>query len=266
MRDPLPFQSSERLVYEAEFSRSLLRGINVAEFRFQVEDAPATDAARPNTSRANTPQPEAAPPAELILKCEAVSKGFFNKLFGLDFRFAFESLVRRDSLFLLRSRKHDEQGDRLRTSEALFDHTARRVVWTESDPKEPGKAPRVIETPFGDAANAPHDLASVFYHLRTRPLAPGSSFDLLLSDSGRVYRVPVAVTGTKRLDTILGKQNTIELDLALFGTDRLVEGRGQMTLWFTNDTRRIPLRARISSDAGTLNIKLKRYEQASKRA
>jgi hypothetical protein len=248
MPDALPFQPSEQLTYEAEFSRSLLRGINVAEFRFLAGERLVQ-------------APGASPQTELLFKCEAVSKGFFKKLFGLNFRFAVESNVARDSFGVRRSLKHDEQGKRLRTSEAVFDHATRRLVWTERDPNAAEKAPRVVETSFGDVPGAIQDLASVFYYLRTQPLTNGKTLDLALSDSGRIYRVPVRVVGTKRLDTPLGKKNAVELDVQIFGADRLVEGEGKMSLWFTDDARRIPLRARIQTEIGTLTIKLKKISR-----
>lgn len=253
MRGTFPFQSSEQLIYEAEFSRSLLRGISIAEFRLRVDER-ATQQTTPTTAA------NARPSTELVFTTEAVSKGFFQKLFGLNFRFAIESFVAPESFSVLRSLKHDEQGNRLRTSETVFDYDARRLIWTERDPKSPAKEPRIVESVFDERTGALQDLASVFYYLRTQPLTPGSSFELALSDSGRIYRVPVRVVRTKTIESPLGKRSALELDIALFGENRPVEGRGQMSLWFTDDARRIPLRARINSEMGTLTIKLKRYE------
>lgn len=248
MRGTLPFTPSERLVYEAEFSRSLLRGINIARFTFTATERRAPVA--PN-SPAN-----ATPPTELLLTSEAVSKGFFQKLFGLNFRFAIESVIEPVSFNVISSRKHDQQGKRIRTSDTVHDLAARRLVWTERDPNAPANTPRVVEATLTEAPGALQDIASVFYYLRTQPLTPGSRLELTMTDSGRLYRVPFEVVGTKRLNTALGKQNTVEVNVNLFGTDRLIEGRGEMTLWFTNDVRHIPLRARIKNEYGTLTVKL----------
>lgn len=237
-RSALPFRTAERLTYEAEFTRALLRGINIAEFRFSLEE------------RART---------ELLIRSEGVSKGFFNKLFNVNFRFEVESLIAPDSFVLRSTRKHDEQGDRLRTSEAVFDYEARRVTWTERDPKAATKEARVVTAEFGAGAGSPQDLASVFYYLRTLPLKVGDTFELMLSDSGRIYRVPVRVVKRERIETPLGKRFALELVIDLFGENRPAEGKGQMSVWLTDDDRRLPVRARIRHDLGTLTIKLKRY-------
>lgn len=262
MSRTLPFSPSERLIYEVEFSRSLLRGINIAEFRFGVEQRPALAAKKTSNS---TNESKLATAPQLVFTCEAVSKGFFQKLFGLEFRFGVESTVAAETFAVEVSRKHDEQGKRLRKSEAVFDYKARRLVWTERDPNSPAKEPRIVETPFGDAGGAIQDLASVTYFLRTQPLTQGATYEVAISDSGRIYRVPVRVVGTKRIDTSSGKAMATELSVEIFGENRLVEGRGEMSLWFANDARRTPLRARIKSEMGTVTIKLKSERESRKR-
>lgn len=254
-----PFSTSEQLVYEVEFSRSLLRGINIAEFRFGVAERTAP-AATKAVKAANGTNIKAAP--QLVFTCEAVSKGFFQKLFGLDFRFGVESTVAPENFAVELSRKHDEQGKRLRTSEAVFDYKTRRLTWTERDPNAPAKEPRIVEAAIDDKTNAIQDLASVIYFLRTQPLTQGATFDLTVSDSGRIYRVPVRVVGTKRIDSSSGKLMATELNVEIFGKDRLVEERGEMSLWFANDARRTPLRAHIKSEMGTITIKLKKGMRA----
>jgi hypothetical protein len=65
------------------------------------------------------------------------------------------------------------------------------------------------------------------------------------------------------LKTVLGKVSVVRLDLELFGENRPVEGKGQMSIWLTTDARRIPVKARMSSDMGQIDIKLKKYSNAA---
>jgi hypothetical protein len=162
---------------------------------------------------------------------------------------------------LLQTTKLDEQGNRRRTSEAVFDRAAGKVVWTERDPNNPAQEPRVISSNFSGAVQ---DLASIFYFLRTQPLAPGRSFEITISDSGRVYRVPVHVVEKKTMKTVLGKVSVLRVEPEVFGEGRLVRGRGKMSIWFTDDARRIPVRASISNEMGTLDIKLKSINGGAK--
>ncbi len=78
-----------------------------------------------------------------------------------------------------------------------------------------------------------------------------------MSDAGRVFQVPVAISEQKRLRTMLGEVQTVRVVADIFGAAKLVRGKGEMSIWFTNDVRHIPVQARIISDMGTLELKLK---------
>jgi Protein of unknown function (DUF3108) len=241
----LPFEPTEELVYEGEFTRALLRGINIAELRFKANRAPLP------TAQAN----DANAPTALRFTLDAVTKGILRKLFNLNFRQHIESTVEPASFSVLQTTKLDEQGKRKRTSEAIFDKAAGKVVWTERDPNDPAREPRVVTNPFGGAVQ---DIASAFYYLRTQPLALGQSFEILVSDSGQVYRIPVKVSEKKTLKTVVGKVQTLKVDADIFGEGRLLRGKGKMSIWFTDDARHIPVRAKINNEMGTLDITLKR--------
>lgn len=247
---PLPFAPDEELTYEGEFSKLLLRGINIAEFKFTVERAKPAAA---------TPAPESksAPvlPPNLVFKADAVARGWFRKLFGIDFHYNSESVVEPTTLRILTNTTRDEQGKRLRTSEAVFDRTHNLLTWTQRNPHDPQSAPRVVTAPL---QNASHDLISAIYFLRTQTLEPGRTFELNISDAGAVYRIPVKVGARKRMKSIVGRVQTVRVDIEIFGAERLVDRSGEMTLWITDDSRRLPIRARVNTDIGTLDITLKK--------
>jgi hypothetical protein len=240
------FDSSEELVYEGKFSKALLRGINVAELRFTASRTPAA-------ANAAAQDKQVAPAFRFTL--EAVSKGIVTKLFKLSFRQRVESTVEPASFSVLQTNKLDEQGKRHRISEAVFDRNAGKVVWTERDPNDPNRPPRVVTNQLSGAVQ---DIASAFYFLRTRPLALGQNFEMLVSDSGQIYRTPVRVTERKKMKTVLGQVWTLRVEPQVFGEGHLLRGDGKMAIWFTDDERRIPVKAQISNDYGTLDIKLKR--------
>jgi hypothetical protein len=248
---PLPFVPSEQLVYEGEFSKLLLRGIDIAELRFTASRAPVPTAPAGG---------EAAAPAQFLLTTHVESKGWFRKLFGINFKYHVETMVGGDSFNVLRTTKLDEQGKRVRTSEALFDYAGKRVEWTERDPNNQGEAPRVVTA----ALEGPtQDIVSAVYFLRTLPLKPGHTVSLSISDSGRVYQVPARVVAEKKkMKSVLGKVSVVRLDVELFGEGRPVEGKGKMSLWITDDERRVPIKARLSHDMGQLDITLKSIQRA----
>src|SRR5687767_2980752 len=243
----MPFVPSEELVYEGEFTRAILRGINIAELRFKAQRTAAP---------APAAEGEAAAPAPLVLTTEVISKGFFSKLFGVTFKFHAESQVEPNDFYAMRTTKRDEQGKRLRTSEAVFDQTARTVEYTERDPNNTESAPRVITAALSGPTQ---DIVSAIYFLRTQPLTPGQSFNIAISDSGRVYQVPAAVFAEKKkMKSVLGKSQVVRVDVDLFGPGRPVpEGKGKMSIWVTADERHVPIKARLSHDVGQLDITLK---------
>ncbi|HJR05917.1 MAG TPA: DUF3108 domain-containing protein [Pyrinomonadaceae bacterium] len=247
---PLPFAPDEQLIYEGEFSKLLLRGINIAQFTFTVERAKTETATTTPAQKNATPAP-----ANLVFKADAIAKGWFRKLFGIDFHYNSESVVEPTSLLILANSTRDEQGKRLRTSEATFDRTQNLLTWTQRNPNDPESQPRVVKSPLN---NASHDLISAIYFLRTQPLEPGRNFELNISDAGAVYRIPVKVGARKRMKTIVGRVQTVRVDIGIFGAERLVDRKGEMTLWITDDSRRLPVRARLDTDIGTLDITLKK--------
>jgi hypothetical protein len=239
------------LVYEGEFTRAILRGINIAELRFKAQ--------RPSPS-AVTVEGEAATPAPLVLTTDVISKGFFSKLFGVTFKFHAESQVEPNDFYAMRTTKRDEQGKRLRTSEAVFDQDAKTVEYTERDPNNTQQAPRIITAALSGPTQ---DIVSAIYFLRTQPLTPGQTFNVAISDSGRVFQVPATVSAEKKkMKSVLGKVDVVRVDIELFGPGRPVEeGKGKMSIWVTSDERHIPVKARLSHDMGQLDITLKSIQR-----
>jgi len=239
------FEPLEELVYEAEFNRSLLRGLNVAELKFRSRRTPV----------AQSDKQEAAP-YTLTLNADISSKGFFTRLFNLKFRERVESTVEPASFTIQKTTILDEQGKRVRETETLYDHSKGTMSWTLRDPNNPQGEPRKIVTEFSGQLQ---DILSAIYFLRIQQLRVGKPFEMVIGDGGRVYRVPVKVVEKKKMKTVLGKVNTLRLEPELFGPDRIIdEEKGEFSIWVTDDERHIPVSARIKTDYGTFDIKLKR--------
>lgn len=243
-----PFEPSEELVYVAEFSRALLKKVDVADFRFNARREPSLH----NVSDREFAQ--VTGDAYLLkLTGDVSSKGFFSKLFNLRFREQIESIVEPTPFRVRRTRKVDEQGKRARISETIYENG--KVFWTEHDPNNPADTVREATAPF---AGQVQDLLSAIYYLRTQPLEIGNSFEVTVSDSGRVYQVPVRVVEKKRMKTALGRVETLRVDPEVFGPNRMVPTEGRFSIWFTNDNRRIPVSARIKNKYGTFDITLRK--------
>lgn len=244
----LPFEPNEQLFYEAEFSRAVFRKLDVADFRFSAGRTPLVET--------NDAFGQPSPSYALIFKAEISSKGFFTRLFNLNFKERVESIVEPLSFTVQRTNIHDEQGKRIRTTEAIFDRAKGKMSWTQRDPNNPQREPRQIITEFSGQL---HDVLSAIYFIRTQPLVVGKSLEIFIGDGGRVYKVPIRIIERKRMKTVLGRVDVVRVDPELFGPDRLIDSeKGHFSLWITDDSRRVPVVAKIKTDYGTFDIKLKK--------
>jgi hypothetical protein len=245
------FEHGEELYFEAEFSRALLRKLDVAELKFRATRTPLAE----TNSGANSK------PYALTLSADVSSKGFFPRLFNLKFREQVESTVEPVSFTVQRTTILDEQGKRVRTTESTFDRSQGKMTWTSRDPNNPSAEPRHAITDFSGQLQ---DVLSAIYFIRTQPLEVGKSFEVFIGDGGKVYKIPVRVVEKKRLKTILGRVDVLRVDPELFGPERLIDDeKGEFSLWITADARHIPVGGRVKTDYGTFDIKLKRIVQAA---
>lgn len=221
----------ETLTYEAKLNR-ILRGISVAEMTIST-------AARGEGG--------------VSITTVAVSKGTLLRLFRYSFLQQYVSDLD-ENFRILKTTKHDVQKQRVRDSEAIFDYSQRRVTYVERDPKDPMRPPRTIASPISSTML---DMVSAIYHLRLQQLTVGSRFDLEVSDSGLVYRVPVVVAAREMQKTEIGNVMCFRLEPEIFGPDRLIEQKGKMFVWYTADDRRIPVRSTIDSEVGKIEVKLR---------
>jgi hypothetical protein len=243
-----PFEPTEELVYVAEFSRALLKKVDVADFRFTASKQSSLQkiSMRPAFDKDEEPY---------LLKFtgDVSSKGFFSKLFNLRFREQIESIVDPASFTVRKTKKVDEQGKRARVSETVY--ADGKVTWVEKDPNDPSRPPREAVASF---AGQVQDVLSAIYYLRTQPLEVGKSFEITISDSGVVYKVPVRVIEKKRKKTVLGRVETLLVEPEVFGSDGMISGEGKFSIWITNDNKRVPVSARIKMKYGTFDITLRK--------
>lgn len=234
-----PYNAGETLIYEAKFSK-IIKGLAVADLNFSVESAENNK--------------------DFLIKSEAETKGTILKLFTKKFVQNYESTVSGTDFAVKRTVKRDRQGDRVRESEALFDYKAKKVIYVETDPNDAARPPRQIASPIPKDTQ---DLITAIYTLRRLPLAVGKTFDVTVSDSGLVYKIPVRVTAREQIKTYLGKYWCFKIEPELFGTNRLIEQKGSMIIWITDDERRLPVRSQINLNFGRFEVKLKKIEDKS---
>lgn len=232
-----PYIVGEVLTYEGNLNKLLLRGVSIANLTFTTTKAENSD--------------------DYLVKAEAVSKGTLLKLFRFKFLYKIDSAIHNENFSALKTVKRDEQGDRVRDSEAVFDYNEKKVTYVETDPKDPNRPPRRIASAI---ENETHDLVSAVYFLRSMPLAVGKKTTLSVSDSGLIYQVPISVTKREMQNTVLGKVMCFRIEPQVFGKGRMIESDGSMVIWITDDNRRLPVRSTVNTSLGKVDIKLRKYE------
>jgi hypothetical protein len=230
----LPFARGEQLLYQAELTRGMFRGFDIGEIRFS---------ARPSTEVGN---------GQVNLVGDAVSKGFLVRLSGNRFHIHIESRADAQPFSVLQSKGLYEDKRTTINSEAVYDHTAQKVLWTQS---EKDQKPNAKTLSFSDPV---HDVLTLIYFVRTQTLKPGQSFEVAMVDAGRTYRCVVNIVTGKRMNTAVGRVNTITVEPAIFDGEREVRPRGALTISMTDDARHLPVKAQVKSNLGTIDIKLKR--------
>ncbi len=231
---PRPFAIGETLTYEGKISK-IIQGIAIADLTFRVEKAPDSD--------------------NFVFKTEAVSKGTLLKIFRYSFLQQYESMADPVTLRIVKTTKHDVQKDRVRDSIADFDYKENRVSYTETDPKDPNRPPRRIASSLDTAMM--NDIVSGIYVIRSMALTVGKTFVVNVSDSGLVYEVPVRVAARELQKTIFGRIWCYRIEPQVFGPGYLIGQKGSMTIWLTDDARRLPIRSRINTQYGKVEVKLK---------
>lgn len=237
VRHPLPFKFGERLVYDVKFSRFPISA-NVGEVTFAV--------AKPQTDR------------HVRFDVSAVSKGALLSLFGVKVNDAFTTLADRDDLFVYSTIKSLHENDFVQRQEAVFDRTASRVRYRVIDPAAPADTSAAVER---ETRPWVQDVVSALYFARTRKLKNvGREVHFPVSDEGQTYDIGVVLAGREEVKVDAGTFKTLKVEAKIFN-GRLVRRDGTLFIWFTDDERRIPVKAQMKSEKGTATFNLSELDE-----
>ncbi len=142
-----------------------------------------------------------------------------------------ESIMDAEGLYSLEFRLKESHGKRKREREMVFDQKAHSV--TESVNRG---QPETFTVP-----DAVQDALSSLYYVRTRSdFVVGKSIVVDVHDGGKNWSVEVQVLGREKMKTPAGEFDTIKVK-----TYPKYEGvfthKGEIYIWFTDDTRKIPV-------------------------
>ena len=100
------------------------------------------------------------------------------------------------------------------------------------------------------------DPLSLVYHLRTLPLQPGTVQSFTVFADGKVYLLEARITKRESIETPAGTFNTVVVEPKMLAGG-LFKDEGDLTIWYTDDARHIPVRIRSDVKVGAITATLK---------
>jgi hypothetical protein len=173
---------------------------------------------------------------------DARTNDFFSKFYAV--RDRYESFMDTTELYSLRYEKHLREGKFKRDETVEFDQTAHRATYKDKVVPIP---PRV------------QDVLSALYYVRALPLEVGQSVSIANHTDGKNYPLLVKVLGRERVKTEAGEFDCLVVEPILRGPGIFTQ-KGRMTVWLTDDARRMPVLVKSKVVIGHVAAVLKAYQ------
>lgn len=178
-----------------------------------------------------------------LIRTTASSNAFFSSLYKV--RDRVESLMDVDGLFSWRFEKHLREGRYRADRYEQFDQINQRVIYQKKDTIP---APLYVQ-----------DILASFYYARTQPLEVGEHIDIDNFADGKVYPLRVLVHKKERIKVPAGEFDCIVVEPVL-REEGLFKQTGKLTIWLTDDDRRMPVLMKSKILVGSIDVRLRYYE------
>jgi hypothetical protein len=170
----------------------------------------------------------------------AESSPFLSNLFKV--RDRVESLLDADGIFSWRFEKHLREGRYKADRFEIYDQSNRRVFYRNDTIPAP---PYVM------------DILCAFYFARTQKLEVGGHVDLDAFGDGAVYPLRVLVHRRETVKVPAGSFSCIVIEPVIKG-EGIFNQKGKLTIWLTDDERRIPVLLKSKVLIGSIDCRLRR--------
>ncbi|HLQ78013.1 MAG TPA: DUF3108 domain-containing protein [Terriglobia bacterium] len=221
----VPFHVGELLTYDISWSNTLSAG----SATFAVKDKKSLAGGR----------------SAYDIVAEAKPAWLFYKLYPLYYKL--ETSLDTASLLPIQGSMYSEERNRKRTKITRFvsSTSVEYEFWTSSVSRKT----RIVEP-------MTQDPLSLFYMLRALAPTSKSPVTIPLIESGEIYRFRIQLDAHETVKTGAGTFPAVrETAIVLDAQGRIIANR-KLTLWFSDDVRRIPLRMDTSLPVGTFVLSL----------
>jgi hypothetical protein len=183
------------------------------------------------------------------------SSGLLDKLFRVQdvFHASYEA-----GFCAVQSTLDASEGKRHRETKINFDRTQKKASTVERDLASNGKIVRSSEVEIPACV---HDLVGGLFFMRTLNLEPGQSTTIPVSDGKKSVSAKVEAQEWEEIKTKAGTFKTVRYEAYLFN-NVLYPRNARLTLWVTDDARRLPvqLRVKMQFSIGTITLSLDKIE------
>jgi hypothetical protein len=150
--------------------------------------------------------------------------------------------------------KQTQEGRRKIASELMFDYAHGKQTQNERN--------LVKGTATHKDANIPAcvtDSLSAIFYTQSQPLNVGQTMYFPLADSMRTVTVGMKVESKEEIKTPAGTFQTVKVQAT--ADEGVVKNRGQIWIWYTDDTRHLPVQMQARLFWGTITFHLQSIEQ-----
>jgi hypothetical protein len=220
----VPFRTGEVLDYDIGWSSYLTAGTAVLTVR---EKKPSYNSTAYYITAEGRPTP------------------LLSKLYTLYYKA--DTLIDVYSLLPQRGSLYVEEGKHHRMKATTFNHPAKQAKY------EVQTATRVEKTLV--LPGFTQDALSALYVLRSIPMKAGDKFNMPVTDAGDVYKVQMQVIAVEPLKTPLGTMNALKIVPLITAPKGAPPPKG-ITIWMSDDARRLPLRIEAQLAVGKFTVAL----------
>jgi hypothetical protein len=150
------------------------------------------------------------------------------------------------SLLPQRGSLYSEEGKRHRMKTTLFNQTTKRASY-EIETRTVVKKDLAIP-------GFTQDSLSAVYVLRSIPFKAGEKFNMPVTENGNVYQVQMQVGAVESIKTGIGTANAIKITPVITSSQK--DAPRGITLWLSDDARRLPMKIEAQLMVGKFTIVL----------
>lgn len=189
------------------------------------------------------------------LVASAESQGVVSLLYPVHDRF--QALYDPKTFCSVSLRKHTEEGFHKRDTLISYNYARKKAVLDETNLKN--NETKHVEN---DIPACVTDVISGLMYLRSLPLLVGSTYTFPLNDGNKTVDVTTKVEVKETIKTPAGTFQTVRVSPD--SSAGPLKTKGRIWIWYTDDTRHIPVQMRGKMFWGTLTLALQRIEPNKK--